>query len=640
MTMLDRMRRHKGWLKWSLAIVVATFILLYIPSFLRPQGVGAAPSDVVATVNGRDITVAQYRQAYLQQVQQLRTAYGESINDQLLRQLGIEQQVIQQLIAQEAVLAEAERRGIRVSDTELAARIMRLPGFQENGQFIGDQRYRQLLQMQRPPMMPAEFEAEMRKALVSEKLQEAVTAWLTVADPEVEAEYRRRNEKVKLELAVFKADQFKTGIQPTDAELNAHFAANQETYRSPEKRRARYLAIDAEKLRAGVTITPQEVEAKFRENAAMYSTPEQIRASHILLKTEGKDEAAVRKQADALLAKVKSGADFAALAKQQSEDEASKDAGGDLDYFGRGRMVAEFEDAAWALSPGQVSDVVKTAYGFHIIKLVDKRPAANRTLEEVRPQIEEQLRWEKAQIEAGRLAESLSSQISSPADLESVARANSLAVADSGLFSREEPMAGLGFAPAVAAEAFGLEQGTVSGMLRTNQGYAFITVTEIRPSTIPPFAEVADKVRDDVIRARAVDVARSRAAAMADAVTRGSFAAAAKAAGVEVKTTELITRGQPLPEVGTSPVVDDAVFSLPEGSTTMPIATEDAVVVARVVDKQDIVPEDLSSARAGLKAEVEQQRRNDFFESYMQKAKEKMRIRANDETIRALFSQQ
>ena len=640
MTMLDRMRRHKGWLKWSLGIVVLTFILLYIPSFLKPTGVGAAPSDVVASVNGRDITVAQYERSYMQQVSQMRSAYGEAVSPQLLKQLGIEQQVIQQLIDQEAVLVEAERRGIRVSDAELAARIVKLPGFQENGQFIGDERYRQLLQMQRPPMIPAEFEAEMRKALVSEKLQEAVTAWIGVADDEVQQEYRRRNEKVKLDLAVFKAEQFRAGIQPTDAELQAHFGANQETYRSPEKRRVRYMAIDADKLRSKVTFTPQEVEAKYRENAQMYSTPEQIRASHILLKTEGKDEAAVRKQAEALLAKAKSGADFAALAKQHSEDEASKDAGGDLDYFGRGRMVAEFDQAAWALTPGQISDVVKTSFGFHIIKLVDKRAATTRTLDQARPQIEEQLRWEKAQLEAGKLAETVSSQVKTPADLESVARAQGLTVADSGFFSREEPLAGLGFAPAVASEAFTMEQGKVSGMLRTNQGYAFITLTESRPSAIPPFAEVADKVRDDVIRTRAVEVARTRAATMAEAARRGNFAAAAKAAGVTVKTTELITRGSPLPEVGTSQVVDDAVFTLPANATTAPIATQDAVVVARVVEKQDVVAADFESARSGLRAELEQQKRNDFFASYMLKAKEKMRIEPNDTTIRALFDRQ
>jgi peptidyl-prolyl cis-trans isomerase D len=640
MTMLDRMRRHKGWLKWSLAIVVLTFILLYIPSFMRPASVGAAPSDVVASVNGHDITVAAYEQAYTQQVMQMRTAYGEAINDQMLRQLGIEQQVIRQLIDQEAVLAEAERLGIEVSDAELAARIVQMPAFQDNGQFIGDDRYRQVLQMQRPPMTPAQFEAEMRKALVSEKLQEAVTSWLGVSDAEVQEEYRRRNEKVKLDLAVFKAEQFRAGIQPTDAELQAHFAANQETYRSPEKRRVRYLAIDADKLRGKVTFTAQEVEAKYRENAQMYSTPEQIRASHILLKTEGKDEAVVRKQAEALLAKVRSGADFAALAKQHSEDEASKDAGGDLDYFGRGRMVPEFDTAAWELSPGQISDLVKTTYGFHIIKVVDKRAATTRTLDQARPQIEEQLRWEKAQIEAGRLAESVSGQIKNPADLDAVARAQSLSVADSGLFSREEPIAGMGFAPAVAAEAFTLEQGKVSGMLRTNQGYAFITLTEIRPSAIPPFAEVADKVRDDVIRARAVEVARTRAATMAEAARRGNFAAAAKAAGVTVKTTDLITRGSPLPEAGVSPAIDDVVFGLPAGATTAPIATTDAVVVARVVEKQDVVAADFEAARSGLRTELEQQKRSTFFASYMVKAKEKMRIEPNDATIKALFDRQ
>lgn len=639
MTMLDRMRRHKAWLKWSLGIVVVTFVLLYVPSFLTPTGAGAAPTDVLATVEGRNVTVGAFQRAYQQQIQSLRSAYGDTVNDQMLRQLGIAQRIVQQLVDQEAVLAEAARLGVRVSDGELRERIVRMPGLQENGVFIGDAKYRALLQMQRPPVQPAEFEAELRKSLISEKLEAAVAGWVTVADSEVDAEYRERNEKVKLELAIFTANQFRAAVQPTDADLQAHFGANPEAYRIPEKRRVRYVSIDAEALRARMTVTPQEAEARYRQNIQTYSTPEQIRASHILLKTEGKDEAAVRKQAEAVLAKVKAGGDFAALARQYSED-TSKDNGGDLDYFGRGAMVKEFEEAAWALSPGQTTDLVKTPYGFHIIRLVDKRPAATKTFAEVRAQVEDQIKWEKAQAEAARVADEVAGEIDDPSDLDRVAQARGLTVGDSGLFAREEPLAGIGFAPGVSAEAFTLEQGKVSKRLNTQQGAAFIHLVEVKASYLPKLDEVKDKVRDDVARAKAVEVARAKAQTMAQAA-RGKFAAAAKAAGVEVKTTDLISRGTALPEVGVSKAVEDAVFALKASDeTTGPIATENAVVVARVVERQDIKTEEMQAARDGLRSEMIQQRRGEFFSAYMTKAKKNMQVEYNPNAIKTILGGQ
>ena len=399
---------------------------------------------------------------------------------------------MQQLIDEEAMVAEAGRLGIRVADAELKERILRMPEFQEGGQFVGDQRYRAMLRMARPPLTPAEFENQVRRSLTIEKLQGAITGWVNVSDADVDREYRRRNEKVKLDLAIFTANQFRAGIQPTDAEIQARFDANPETYRLPEKRRVRYLAIDGEALRAKMTATPQEVEARYQQNLATYQTPEQVRASHILFKTEGKDEAAVKKLAETVLAKVKAGEDFAALAKQYSED-GSKDNGGDLDYFGRGTMVKEFDEAAFGQSVGQVSGLVKSQFGFHIIKTTDKRAAATRTLADVKPQLEDQIKFEKAQADASKLAQEVAKDIDDPSDLDRVAAARSLSVGDSGLFSREEPLAGLGFAPAVAAEAFRLEQGKVSGMLQTNQGFAWITLTEVKPSAVPALEDVRDQ---------------------------------------------------------------------------------------------------------------------------------------------------
>jgi len=634
-TMLDSMRRHKAWLKWSLGIVVVTFVALYIPSCFVPSGVGAAPTDAIATVEGRKILVATFSRAYNQQAQALRASYGEQFNEQMLQQLGIGPRILDQLINDEAMLIEAGRLGIKVTDEELRQRILTIPAFQQNGQFIGGERFEQFLRMQRPPMTPEDFDREVRRQMTAEKLQALVTDWVHVADADVEQEFRRRNEKVKLDLAVFTSTQFRASIQPTEAEIKARFDANTEDYRLPEKRRVKFLSLDAAALKSRMSASAQEIDALYNRNKSTYSTPEQIRASHILLKTEGKDEAAVRKQAEAVLAKVKAGGDFAALAKQYSED-TSKDNGGDLDYFGRGIMVKEFDEVAWGLEPGQTSGLVKTEFGFHIIKLTDKKPAATRTLNDVRLQLEDQIKTEKGQTEAAKKADELAGQIKTPADLDKVAREQGLAVADSGLFSREEPLAGLGFAPAVSSKAFELEVGKVSDKLQTGQGFAWISVVEIKPAAIPTLDEVKTRVRDDVIRLRAVDVAKARAETMAKSA-RGNFAAAAKAAGVEVKSTELITRGSALPEIGINQVVEDAVFALETGDTTGAIATDNAVVVARVTERQDATPGDFATAKSALLAELRQQRQSQFFAAYMAKAREKLKITYSEDAFKTVL---
>src|SRR5689334_15905940 len=169
MTMLDRMRRHRGWLKWSLALVVVCFVLLYIPSFLKDTAQGASNNAIVADVDGNEITVAQFRRVYEQQMRAYRASYGANVDERLLKQLGIDQRIVQQMIEEEASLAEASRLGITASDSEVRERILSLPAFQENGQFIGDQRYRQLLQMQNPPLRPADFEDQVRRSIVAEK---------------------------------------------------------------------------------------------------------------------------------------------------------------------------------------------------------------------------------------------------------------------------------------------------------------------------------------------------------------------------------------------------------------------------------------------------------------------------------------
>jgi peptidyl-prolyl cis-trans isomerase D len=452
----------------------------------------------------------------------------------------------------------------------------------------------------------------------------------------VDAEYRRRNEKVKLQLAVLTAAQYRAGIEPTDAEVTAQFNAHQDLYRIPEKRRVRFLSIASDALRSKMTATPEEVQARYRANQQMYSTPEQVRASHILFKTEGKDDATVKKTAEAVLARAKAGQDFAALAKKYSDDDQTKDRGGDLDYFSRNAMAKEFEDAAFSLQPGQISDLVKTSFGYHIIKVTDRKAASTRSLDDVRALLTEQIKDEKAQQQAVTMGDEVAKEIKQPEDLDKVARTRGLTVGDSGLFARDEPLAGLGLVPAVSNEAFTMQKGKVSGELRTNQGFAFITVTDIQPAHPPTLGEVRDKVHEDVARQKALDQAKAKAETLAR-TAKANFAAAAKAAGVEVKTTDFVPRGTALPDVGVSNAVDDAVFKLATGDVAGPIVTDNAVVVARVVDRQDVKPEAAQADRDSLRNELLQQRRQDFFEAYLAKTKVKRTIRYNEDTIKTLL---
>jgi peptidyl-prolyl cis-trans isomerase D len=638
MTMLDRMRRHRDWLKWSLGLVCVAFVLFYIPDFLR-SGADAASTDTIAKVEGQEITSGDFRRTYQAQLQSYRSAYGNNMSEQLLKQLGIDQQILQQMVDERAALAEANRLGIDVSDEEVRQRIFATPAFQENGGFIGEARYQQLLRMQRPPMTASEFEDNVRRSIKVQKLRSSLTDWLSVTDKDLEAEYRRRNDKVKLAVVNIPADTFRTQVAATDPEVASHFEAHKDDFKIPEKRKIRYLLVDIDGMRAKVVVPPADIERAYNNNAEQYSTPEQVRASHVLLKTEGKDDAAVKAKAEELLKQAKAGADFAELAKKNSEDDASAKNGGDLDYFGRGRMVPEFDQAVFAMQPSQISDLVKTQYGYHIIKLVDKKAGATRPLTEVRQQLTDQLAYERAQAQAADLSQTLEKQIKKPADLDTAAKAHGLVVQESGFFAKDEPILGLGPSPEAANRAFEMKPDEVAGPLRASRGFVFQTLVSKQDPYVPKLDEVKERVREELVKQKARDLSKKKASEIAAKLKSApDFEKAAKAAGLEAKTTELIAKDAPIPDIGVAPAVDDVAFKLPVGGVSDPIATDNGAAVVKVLEKKEVTPEEWTSSKDRFREELLADRRNRFFSSYMVKAKLKMKIDVNREALQRTAS--
>ena len=635
MTMLDRMRQHRNWLKWSLFLVVLAFIALYFPDFMAT---GAGPTSLnaeVANVGGERITAATFRRVYQQQMQAYTRSYGGSVNVQLLKQLGIDQQILRQLIDERAAVAEARRLGLTVSDAEVAQRIFSIPAFQQNGAFAGEEVYTRILASQSPPLSKSEFEENLRQALLVDKLRSTLTGWITISDEEIDGEFERRNEKVKAELVVFPVDAMREKVTLGDADIAAHFEANKESYRVAERRKIRYALVDTAELRKRVVVLPGEVEKYYRDNEQQWTTPEQVRASHILLETEGNDEAAVKKEAEALVKKIRGGADLAALARTRSDDEQSKAQGGDLDYFGRGRMVKEFEEAAFTLPVGEVSDPVKTTFGYHIIKVTDKKPESRRSLDDVRQQITEQLASERAQTQATTTAEQIVSEAKTGADLERVATSRGLTVAESGFFTRDEPIAALGPAPEVTEQAFELEVGELGGPSRVSRGLVVFSPSGTEPSRLPALDEVKERVREDATRAKARELSQQRAASLA-ADFKAGFAAAAKSAGREIKTTEMVARGTAWPEAGISTALDEAIFALPVGGVSAPVSTDAGTVIARVVEREAPNAETLASSRESLRQELLGERRSKFYSAYMNKARERLKITVNPDVVKAV----
>ena len=627
MTMLDRMRRHKAWLKWTLALAGFALLVLGFPLIQPPPETPGALTDVLAQVGDQEITVGEFQTLFRRQLQSYQVQSGGEITADLLRSMGIDRQLLQQVIDEYAALQEAARLGVTVSDAEVREAIVSLPAFQQDGEFIGEAAYLQMLRMQQPPMSPAEFEENVRRSLMLQRLQAALTDWITVSDDDVEREHVRRNERVRLSAISFRADDFREGLEATDDDVAALFEQNANDYLVPEKRRLRFVLIDVPALKASFTPSDADVQAYYDNNLDRYTEEVDLRVSHILLRTQDAELADVQAQAESIAAEARGGADFAELARRYSEDEGTREAGGDLGRITRGQMVPEFEGAAFALEQDEVSDPVTSMFGVHVIKATEKTGGATQTLDDVRDSIVDMLQQESADARASALAEAMSLEIDAAADLEAAAARRGLEAQESGFAALGEPILGLGFSSEVTTQAFQLAEGEVAGPIPTPTGPAFVTVTGIQAPYVPPLEEVEARVRDDVIRRKAFVLAQERADAVAATLQdAGDFGAAAEAEELDVNESGLIARGAAVPGVGVNAQVEAVAFSLTPGETSAPVLTGNSAVVIHVHEREDADPADLQTNRERLRSEMVLERQNQFYGAYMENAKARIPI--------------
>lgn len=637
---LGYMRRHRRWLYIFLWLVIAAFIILYIPAF---QG-GTGGAEIVGTVGKLPITAAEFQRDYLRVRENYQRMYQGRLTPDAIKSLGLDEQVFSSLVVTRLVELESKRLGLHVDDDSVAERLMSLPQFQRDGRFIGGGEIRRLLDLRGTTV--EEFEEGIRDSMLREKLESLVTSGVTVTDAEAEREYRRQNEKIKAEYVLIDADKLRSGAKASDDEVEARFKAAREAYRIPEKRVLDYLLLDAAALQSQVSVTESEISNYYDVNEEQFRQPEQVCARHILIKVksgpdspQGHSDAEAKQIAERLLAKLRAGADFAELAESASEDEGSASRGGDLGCFTRGRMVPQFEKAAFELAPGATSGLVKTSFGYHIIHVDSKQAEALAPLAQVQDRIRQILKGQKVTELMETKAAAVAGALASGKSLEEAAKAQGLSVQKSAPIARGKAAPPLA-SPSLVARAFQMKQGeTAKEPFQLPRGYAFFRVAEIQPSRLPQLAEVKQQVQDDIERDQAIQRARALAVEVKTVAESRGLEAAAKAKGlVRKETPSPVSRGQAIGDLGASESLDAAVYALPEKTLSEPLRVASGWAIVRVLEKTPFDPAAFQKQKQQLIATLRNQKRNELFQAYMENLRQRFPVQRRPEVFRRLVS--
>jgi peptidyl-prolyl cis-trans isomerase D len=549
--------------------------------------------------------------------------------------------VLNSLIDRRLFREEAERLHLKVTDDELTQHLLGIKDpqsgkalFVKDGVFVGDAAYRRILAANR--LVPQSFEEAQREQILLEKLNRFFTEAVVVSDEEVKSEFEKRNVKAKIAWALLPVVST-AQVPATDVEAGAYFKTNPTPYMQPEKRKAKYLLVETAKIRPTIQVTDADVAADYTANAETFRKGEEVHARHILYKAEGANDAAQKSKAEAAVRRLKGGADFAALARAESDDPGSKANGGDLGAFPRGRMVKEFEEAAFAAKEKDIVGPVKSSFGYHVIQVLEKTGERVQPLFEVSAGIRARLQDERARDEAKRLAAGLSEKVAkmgkpSDDDLRKLA-GSGVTFNETEFLSRTDAPQGIGFNPQFSEKLFSLKEGEAAAApVSTPRGEAIVKLVEIRKPGLPAFAEVKARVVLDIQKKRQDEatLAALKQAMSADATLEGI----AKKLNLKVETPDAFSMGGPIPGLGSPKAVLDAVFSAKPGELKGPIAVAERGAVVMRVDS--VTPFDQAAfekEKDAVKEGLRGQKSNKLLQALVQKKRSDLKIEFNRELL-------
>ena len=612
------------WVKITMAVILGAIILAMVvtlvPGLMSGPGAGDSP-DTVVSVGGQSITVTEFQQEFD------RATANQPVAEMMKGFYA--RQILDDMIFQRALVFEAGRLGITVTPEEEAERIKEIvPAAWSGNTWLRD-RYATEVQTQLG-MTVEDFEKSLRDSMIEVKFRDLVTDGLAVTPADIEQEFRWRNEQVKIEYALIKPADLAASIHPSEDELSAWFAKNSSQYSIPEKRSARYALLDVARLRAATQVSDDTLRAYYAAHLDEYKVENRVHPEHILFKTIGKTDAEIveiRKKAEDVLKQARHGSNFEELAKKYSEDDGTKPKGGDLGWIVEGQTVPEFQKAAFSLPVGAVSDLVKTQYGFHIIKVLERETAHVRSFEEVRSSILQTVLDQNVSNQVNTISEQMAAAIrqSNRQSLDDLAKKFHLDLGETSPAAITEPAGPLGNSSDLHQTLFQLRPGELSQPVQVDAGFAILTVKDILPAHQATFAEVHDRVLADYQREKSVDLARARAEDLAKRAQAGeAFDKAAKSLDLTTKTSELFSRGGAVPDLGTGKQVAPA-FRLGVGQVSVPAQIAGNWVVYRIVSHQDADPADFPKQRDSIEQQLLRTKQEAAFAAFRTALVERLR---------------
>jgi len=630
--MLLLFRKKKDWLKWTLLLVIVALGLTTVLLFVNtPSGlVSGVGGQEVAKVAGRTITAAEYGRHYRRVLDTYRQLYNLDRQDPaIVRQLGIEQAALNQLISMYALANQAEELGLSVPPEELVDEISRL--FQQNGQFIGKQRYEQLLRGNN--LSAKDFEASMRRDLINEKLRRIVTDGITATEDEIRQDFVSTNQEISVRYVVFDPEMI-VPEEPTDELLQEYYDEHQEAFRRPEERKIKYISVRT---------TPDNVEVteeQIKEERDKLPDEDQVRARHILISTAGGEEAA-REKAETILEQLRRGADFEELAKANSDDPGTAEFGGDLGFFGRGRMVPEFENAAFGLEPGEISDLVKTPFGYHIIQTVEKASTDDASKNAL---AEFNARLTQSDAASEELANQVMAEATAGATLDEVAEKHSLQVVESTYFDPTGTVPGLALRGDAVRTLGTLAEGDLSGPHAATGRWVVAQVTEILSAQIPELADIRGDVAEAYTKAEGERLLEESAFGFfEEAEAAESFTELAGEKSYQVTSTDFFKKGANIDDnLRFSPDIHEQAFALDVDGISTPVSVAGKYIVFQVAEKSAVDEERFEREKPDMTERLTQQKRTEFFTSYVENLVDELRrnqdIVINEQLISDLTS--
>ncbi len=609
----NRKKLMKYLLIFFLGVVSLGMVLTLAPIPGGNPTTGQA--DVLASLNGANITVEDLQRALSPQLQ------NSSNDPRTIARLA--QSTLNEMILRQALLTQAGKMGLDVSDQELIAALHQIPYLYQNGQFIGMAAYENLIQEESGMTVP-QFEGQLRESILIRKLREAVTDDIQVTPEEVHDAFLRHNEKAKIAYVLFDPSQLVSAVQVTPQALNAYFAANRTKYKVPEERRVKYVLITRDAVKSQVNITPADLEQYYNSHISDYRVPERVKVAHILFKTTGEtpqQKAATLTKAEKVLAQIRAGANFADMAKKYSDD-TSASQGGELGWIQRGQTVKAFENTAFSLKPGQISGIVKTEYGYHIIKVEAHQMAHVKSFDEVKDSIQAKLEKQDVQAAQQALANKVEQEAAGhPNEFDAVARQNGLEAQETPLFAYNQAVADLGNNQSFENLAFELSLNRVGQPITVPKGVAVIQVSQIVPEHLPALKEVQDRVEQDYRTAQSKILAEQKAKAFAAQCKSGGFSKIAKSFGLTVKQSQDFGRQDEVDNLIPGTALASA-FTLQPGQTSHAVPSGWLYVVFKVLSHTPANEADFAAQKDQIADQLLEQKRDLAFEIYREDLKQ------------------